>query len=152
MTAEKALVESSKDPLISEQAWYHGNDTQGYACLVDGRIVGVCYFWYGKTYLKRNFWPLAEGEAKLVQIVTIPEMRGHGVAAGLIASAANDMFDRGFHCLYARIWHSNAPSARAFQRAGWRHVATVIEVYPLRRQAPFRITRRGVQEAVKVKK
>jgi RimJ/RimL family protein N-acetyltransferase len=75
-----------------------------------------------------------------VQIVTIPEMRGFGVASHLLAYAARDMFRIGFHCVYARIWHSNTPSLRAFQRAGWGRVATVIEVNPLRRKTPLRIT------------
>jgi RimJ/RimL family protein N-acetyltransferase len=133
-------VESSKDDLIAEQAWYGGYDTYAYACMQGSRIVGLCYFWHGERYRTRNFWPLAEGEAKLVQIVTIPEIRGRGVATNLIAYASIEMAKRGFHCLYARIWHSNIASVRAFKRAGWKPWAIVVEVHLPFRKPPFRVT------------
>jgi RimJ/RimL family protein N-acetyltransferase len=58
----------------------------------------------------------------------------------LIAHAADDMFRKGLQRLYARIRHSNKASLKAFQRAGWARVATVIEIYPLRRRLPCRLT------------
>jgi RimJ/RimL family protein N-acetyltransferase len=140
---EKAAVETSEETLIREQAWYFGTDSQVFAYLEGARIISLCVFWYADRYRTRNFWPLAEREAKLVQIVTLPEKRGSGIATALIASAAAAMFTTGFVRLYARIWHSNAPSLRAFQRAGWTQVATVIEIYPLRRKRPFRLTLRA---------
>jgi RimJ/RimL family protein N-acetyltransferase len=136
---EKEQTESNNESLVREQSSYHGPETYSYACLKDEQIVGLCYFWHGDRYRKRNFWPLADGEAKLVQIVTIPRVRGHGIATDLIAHASLQMFGQGFKRLYARIWHSNLPSLRAFQRAGWQRVATVIEVNPLRRASPIRI-------------
>jgi RimJ/RimL family protein N-acetyltransferase len=136
---EKEQTDSSAERLVREQSSYHGPETYSYACLKEDQIVGLCYFWHGDRYRKRNFWPLADGEAKLVQIVTIPRLRGHGVASALIAYASLQMFGQGFKRLYARIWHSNLPSLRAFQRAGWQRVATVIEVNPLRRASPIRI-------------
>ncbi len=139
-TIEKMQVESSGDELIREQAWYHGAGTHAYACLLGSRIVGLCYFWHGERYRTRNYWPLADGEAKLVQLVTVPELRGRGIASKLIARASEDMAKQGFHRLYARVWHSNAPSSSAFVRAGWRRVATIIEVYPFRSRTRRRIT------------
>lgn len=129
----KAEVEANEDRLLRDQCWYHGEDAIGYACYDGVRIVGLCYFWHGSRYRRdRNFWPLAEGEAKLVQIVTVPDMRGAGVAGELISFAGHDLKQRGFRRLYARIWHSNAPSLKAFERAGWGRIATVVEVHPLR--------------------
>lgn len=144
---EKKPVESSSDELIRDQAWYHGADTHAYACLVGSRIVGLCYFWHGDRYRTRNYWPLADGEAKLVQLVTVPDMRGRGVASSLIEHASADMTEQGFHRLFARVWYSNKPSSSAFMRAGWSRVAMIIEVHPFCRGKRRRMvfwTRKGV--------
>jgi RimJ/RimL family protein N-acetyltransferase len=133
-------VKCSQDETIAEQAWYGGSGAHAFACLSESHIVGLCYFWFAERYRNRNYWPLAEGEAKLVQIFTIPEMRGRGLATELIGYASGELFRLGFRRLYARVWHSNTPSSRAFIRAGWKRVATIIEVNPLRRETPFRIT------------
>ena len=41
-----------------------------------------------------------------MQIIVLPEMRGQGVASNLIKFATQDMYQRGFKHLYARIWWS----------------------------------------------
>lgn len=125
--------------LLREQHPYLGEGTVGYGCFIDGQLAGACFYWHGKRYLQRNFWPLSKGEAKLVQIVTIPEMRGRGVARQLIAGSYQQMRKAGFTRVYARIWHSNTPSIRAFQRAGWQRIALVVEINPLRRERPLRL-------------
>lgn len=132
-------IESSPDPLIREQIGYAGSGSMAYACFDQERIVAVCFYWFGDRYLTRNFWPLADGEAKLVQIVALPELRGRGVATKLIAESCHAMVQQGFSRVYARIWHSNAPSLGAFKRAGWTCVALIIEVNPFRRSRPFRL-------------
>jgi hypothetical protein len=66
-------AKASTDADIVEQAWYFGDGSVAYACLEDSRIVALCFFWYGRRYRTRNFWPLKEGEAKLVpSSVTVP--------------------------------------------------------------------------------
>ena len=139
VAVDAARVESSADEIIREQTWYHGEGSRAYACLEGAKIVALCFFWHGERYHTRNFWPLKEQEAMLVQIVTLPEMRSRGIARALIAHAARDMLARGFHRLYARIWHSNMASLRAFEGAGWRLVASVIEIHPFGRKKPLRI-------------
>jgi RimJ/RimL family protein N-acetyltransferase len=139
-TVEKSQVESSSETSIREQTLYHGRDCHAYACFDGGRIVGLCYFWHGERYRERNFWPLATGEAKLVQLITIPQMRSRSVATHLVAYASGDMFRSGFKRLYARIWHSNKPSLQAFRHVGWVRIALVIEAQPLRYGTPFRMT------------
>jgi GNAT superfamily N-acetyltransferase len=134
-----STLTASHDALIREQADYAGQETRAYACFVDDRIVGVCFYWFGRRYLQRNFWPLADGEAKLVQILALPDMRGRGVATQLIEWSWRDMTQQGFHKTYARIWHSNTPSLRAFERAGWARVALVLEINPLKRSRPIRL-------------
>jgi RimJ/RimL family protein N-acetyltransferase len=139
----EASIASSQDPLIREQAFYAGSEAEAYACLMGSRVVGVCFYWYGSRYLKRNFWPLRDNEAKLVQIVSLPEFRGRGVARTLIEASFRAMAELGFHRAYARIWHSNVPSLRAFEHAGWSRIALVVEVNPLRRRQPLRICLRS---------
>lgn len=136
---DEPTIKHSPNALIQEQAWYAGPGTHAYACLDGDRIVGLCFYWYGERYLKRNFWPLADGEAKLVQIISLPEMRGRGVATALIKSSFQDMIEKGFSRMYARIWHSNSPSIRAFERAGWARIALVLEINPLRQRRPIRL-------------
>jgi len=136
---DESVIQCSPDPLIREQAGYAGPGSHAYACFDGDRIVSICFYWFGDRYLKRNFWPLADGEAKLVQIVSLPEIRGRGVATKLIKSSFQDMMEKGFSRIYARIWHSNTPSIRAFERAGWMRVALVLEINPLRRSQPIRM-------------
>lgn len=136
---ESSAIARSRDSLIQEQLDYGGPGSHAFACFADDRIVGICFYWFGDRYRTRNYWPLAEGEAKLVQIISIPEMRGRGVASQLIAASWQEMRLRGFRRSYARVWHSNVPSFRAFERAGWTRIALVIEINPLRRKRPVRV-------------
>ena len=136
---DASIIHHHADATIKEQADYTGLEAHAYACFDDDRIVGICFYWFGNRYLQRNFWPLAAGEAKLVQIISLPEMRGRGVATTLVALSCLDMMQQGFHQTYARIWHSNTPSLRAFERAGWRRVALVVEINPFRRSRPVRL-------------
>jgi GNAT superfamily N-acetyltransferase len=140
---EKKQIADSTDPAIAEHAWYHDRDTYAYACLEGARIVGLCFFWHGMGYSKRNFWPLRENEAKLVQLFVLPEMRGRGIARRLIEAATQDMNRQGFNYVYARIWRSNKPSLHVFERAGWQRVATVIEIALHGRNKSFRLELRN---------
>jgi len=137
---EKCEIENSNDQIIVDQAWYHGQGVHAYACREGARIVGLCFFWYGERYRSRSFWPLANHEAKLVQLITLADMRNQGIASALINYGTQDISMRGFTRVYARIWHSNRPSLRAFKRAGWTRVATVIELNPFNRKRSFKVT------------
>jgi len=135
---ENSIIDSANE-IIVQQAWYCGDCSHAYACMNDSHIVALCFFWYGKRYRTRNFWPLEEGEAKLVQLVVLPQMRGQGIASKLIEFATADMSRLGFRRAYARIWWSNTPSLHAFERAKWRRIATVIDIWLSYRAKPFRL-------------
>jgi GNAT superfamily N-acetyltransferase len=144
---EKKEIDNARDKVIADQAWYHGQNSHAYACIDDSRIVGICFFWYGERYRTRNFWPLADQEAKLVQLFVLPEIRGKGIAKNLIQFATRDMSRREFKCVYARIWRANMPSLRAFKSAGWDHVATVIKISLRGRSKPLRLElRRAISQ------
>ncbi len=127
--AESDLTQC-RSAVVAEQSWYLGAGCEAFALAVDDAIVAVCFYWYGERYKSRGFWPLREAEAKLVQIVVDPSARGRGLARALIESSARWMQRRGWMGLYARIWHSNRPSIRSFERAGWERIAFVAEVFP----------------------
>lgn len=127
---------------VQEQRWYGGTETNCFAYVHEGQIVGLCFYWHGERYKTRNFWPLKTTEAKLVQIIVTPEMRGRGIASKLIEFSANEMAHKGFDRLYARIWHSNDPSMKAFEQAGWQRIAFVLELNPFRSAKPIRLQKR----------
>jgi RimJ/RimL family protein N-acetyltransferase len=129
---------AASDALMQEQTGYLGKESLAFGCFVDGQLAGVCFYWFGERYKARGFWPLAQGEAKLVHIIVSPAMRGRGVAPVLIQASARAMVDAGFSSLYARIWHSNGPSLRAIEKAGWLRTAFVLEINPFRAKKPKR--------------
>lgn len=124
---EQNRLSESKCPVMREQEWYGGKGTRLYAYIEDGEVGALCCYWFGERYLARNFWPLHDREAKLVQVITSPTLRGKGIATALIAQSAADMFAQGFVTLYARVWFSNKASLRAFGKAGWCRIAQVID-------------------------
>jgi len=136
---DEATARASVDPLVQSQIEYVGAGAWAFACLDGPRVVGLCFYWAGERYKRRNFWPLAADEAKLVQIVVLPEMRGRGIAADLIAWSSQAMLAQGFAQLFARIWHSNKPSWHAFERAHWTRAALVVDIYPFKRPKALRI-------------
>lgn len=139
------LAECS-DEVLRQRACYGGDGAEGFGAFVDGKLVGVCWCWHGERYKPRDFWPLLDDEAKLVEIVVTPESRGHGVGSKLWLTAARRMAERGFRRLYARIWHSNSASIRSCTNAGWYRVARVIELNPFGRKKAWRIVRRRNRE------
>ncbi|WP_137938629.1 GNAT family N-acetyltransferase [Chitinivorax sp. B] len=135
---DETTIRQCTDPLMQAQAHYAGDGSLAYACLQNGHIVGLCFYWFGARYLRRNFWPLKENEVKLVQIVTAQAMREKKVAYTLLTATLPLVLQHGFDRAYARVWHSNKPSMRAFFNAGWTRHALVIEVRPFGRKQPLR--------------
>ena len=128
---------------LSELDWYLGPECNAFGCSDAGVLIAVAFFWHGERYRQRNFWPLREGEAKLVQLLTINAARGRGAATVLVREATRAMFEQGFCRVYARIWHSNQASVSAFERAGFRRCADVVEVFPLQSARSMRWVRRS---------
>ena len=135
----KQDLATSLDQKVSDQSWYGGTGSFVYAYKKDRRVVAFCVYWFGERYKKRNFWPLAEAEAKLVQVYTLPQERGEGLASKLIRLSGADMQKKGFKTLYARVWHSNYPSRRAFEKCGWKKIAVVFTIQPFTAIRPFRV-------------
>lgn len=134
------LIFSNPHRREDETTGYAGPDAIGFAYEQEGVRLSHCWVWYGERYKSRNFWPLAANEAKLIALETLPEARGRGIATRLLQYVVAELAARDFKCLYARIWHSNKPSIRAFEKAGWRYHALVLEFHLLGKRR--RIVRR----------
>ena len=134
-----SLLQASPYKEIAILESYGGDGAYGFGAWNNkGELVSACWFWDKVRYQSRNFWPLKEKEAKLVQINTSLAYQGQGIARNLLLFATDKMTQKGFERIYARIWHSNTPSLKAFEKAGWKYVAFVIEIFPLGRKKPFR--------------
>ena len=123
--ASLAEFASAANPIVAAIPSHaeHAEDV-GFAIEVSGCVVAGCVY----SCAPDPWWPIASASAKLVHIETDPEHRGKGLAPALIAYSAASMVQAGHRELYARIWHSNQPSLRAFQKAGWSRVAFVVDV------------------------
>lgn len=113
---------------------YSGKDAFGFAIIRDNTKLCTCWVWFGERYLKRNYWPLKRAQAKLIALQTEEFARGQGLAPLLLQYAASVLAAQGFTDLYARIWHSNHPSRRAFRKAGWHFHALVLEFDAFKRR------------------
>lgn len=136
------------DPRLAALRSYAGAGAHGFAAWVGDHLAGACWYWESEADRQGDTWPTGPGEAKLAQIVTAAEHRGRGIATRLIGYSAEAMRERGFKALFARVWHSNHASNHAFERAGWRYIAFVIQfapfgMGPLRRVVLPPILRRG---------
>ena len=134
----EAAAAASSDFFLKSQIQYFGQEATAFACIQNQQVVGLCFYWFGDLYKSRNFWPLAPNHAKLVQIVTREDMQGRGIAGHLISRSSLTMMSRGFQSLYARVWHSNKPSWRAFSRSGWERISLAVEINPFRSTRPLR--------------
>jgi len=130
------------EELIRKQAWYAGEDASGFGIYRGDFLVCIQLLWYGERYKGRDFWPLKNDEAKSVQLVTVPSERSKGLATKLKQFSANCMRERGFRRLYSRVWWNDWSSIRVNEKAGWRHIATVLQLYPLGRSRPWKLVKR----------
>lgn len=136
-------VETAFDDGLRSRAYYAGEDAECFGIFRDGTLVCAQFYWHGERYRNaRNFWPLAENEAKSVEFYTVPHLRGHGLGPAIKAYSAAALKKKGFRRIFSRVWHSHTASRRANEKAGWKHVATVMHVYPFSMGKRLRLVRR----------
>ena len=125
---------------LCDRFYYGGHDSYGYGLFLGGRLAAVCWFWGPQRFNDPRLWSLAQDEAILVDLVTDSNHRGRGLASVLIRCASAEMRRAGWRALYTWMWHSHHASYHAFERAGWRQIAWVLEIHPfgLRRTLRFR--------------
>jgi ribosomal protein S18 acetylase RimI-like enzyme len=133
------ILAHASDREIASLAAYARDGTHGFGAWLEGELAACCWYAEAGADSQRSTWPIEPGEAKLLQITTASRFRGKGLARALVAQSAALMRRRGFGPLYARVWHSNAPSLAAFRAAGWVRRALVVELTPLGIGAPRRL-------------
>jgi GNAT superfamily N-acetyltransferase len=119
------------DPELRERFWCDGDDAYGYGLFIDARLAAVCWFWGPHRFNEPLLWVLRTNEAIMVDLVTATRCRGQGLAPLLIRHASAEMRRMGWDLLYTWMWHSHSASYRAFEKAGWTHIAWVLEIRPL---------------------
>ena len=134
-------LSASADDAIRSYVTYGGRGALGFAVWDKGEVVCLQWYWFGARYRSRNFWPLKDDEAKSVALFTLPSHRGSGLATALKLYSAERMKKKGFHRLFSRIWHTHRASRRVSEKAGWRNIAIVAEVYPFGLRKKFRLVR-----------
>jgi len=113
-------IEKSPHSEINALAWKQDGDAWAFGAWVDGQLAGVCWFQARETYRRRGgLFDLSPQEAELAQISTAAAFRRQGVATALIRYGAARMGGKDFQRLYAKIWHGNIASVKAFESAGW---------------------------------
>lgn len=123
---------------LRDRFCYGGEDAYGYGLFLEGRLAAVCWFWGPRRFYDPLLWRLAKDEAILVDLVTASSYRGRGFAPLLIRHASADMGRAGWNALYTWMWHTHRASYHAFEKAGWRQIAWVLEIYPLSVRRAFR--------------
>jgi RimJ/RimL family protein N-acetyltransferase len=124
--ADLAQIKHAADPRLQTRTAEPGPYIRRYGAFLGGTLVGVCTFQFGEEY--RGYYTLAPHEAELTDIYTAAASRGKGVAVALIQYGADSMWRIGFRRLYAKVWHSNHPSTKAFLRAGWTKESFFVRV------------------------
>jgi GNAT superfamily N-acetyltransferase len=121
---------SIDDPELREHLWYGGSDASGYGLFLEGNLAATCWFWGPLRFKDSLLWVLGKDEAMLIDVLTASSHRGRGLAPLLIRHASAEMRRIGWNPLYAFIWHSHHASYHAFDKAGWHHIAWVLEIHP----------------------
>jgi len=137
LSVDPQIIERSADEVIRDTAWYGGPGGEGFALARDGRILSLQWIWHGERLQRADFWSFKQEDAVSMHLVTVPDARGHGLATDLKRLTAARMRERGFTCIYSRIWWTNEPSLRVSKKVGWARVGTTLSVMLPWRQMPL---------------
>lgn len=142
------LFAAHSSPELRELAPYAGDGAHGFgAFTAEGELGSGCWFWTGRRLARRGWGSLPPDATELVQINTASGFRGRGLAVSLIRHGGSRMRELGFRRVFARVWHSNEASVRAFTKAEWSYTSFFIALGPLHLIFPRRgLPRRTVFE------
>lgn len=135
-------VAGARADVIRDAARFGGPGSQAFAILRDGEIVALVWYWFGEHRRREAFWSLGDRETESAYVVTVPELRGQGLAQRVKEYSAIEMRERGFRTAYSKVWHSHRASIRANQKSGFRELALVVDLYPFGSRRRFRWVRR----------
>ena len=115
-------LRSHRDPAIRKTARYGEEGTYGFALTRSGAPLSLAFYADRDSYQNDTIWALAKQDAALLEILTVEDCRGEGLAPLLIQLSSHAMGRTGKDRLIAWIWWSHRSSQRAFDKAGWRRL------------------------------
>jgi RimJ/RimL family protein N-acetyltransferase len=122
---------------VRKSAGYAGEGMHGFYVRHQGELASVAFYAEHSVFENEVVVPLRPSEAGLVELITLPEHRGKGMAPLVISYASAAMFERGFSPLVSWLWWTNSASQRAFEKAGWRFIGMSVQLYPFGRTTPL---------------
>jgi ribosomal protein S18 acetylase RimI-like enzyme len=118
----KEQVATSPDARIRSHDWYHGEHARGWGLWEGDRLLCITWFWTpNDPRAQRDFPFMAADEAVMVDLLTAPECRGRNYAPAITRHAERALAEEGFRRVWTWVWHSNIPSQRVFEKAGWTY-------------------------------
>lgn len=126
--AHRAALCTSATSKVRKSQKYADAGLAGLVLVEDGRPLSVAHFAETSQYTRSGTWHLQEGEVALMDIATEEYARGRGLAPHLIRAATRHYLVQGCRRLIAFVWWSNAPSLRAFKKAGWKKIGFSVEL------------------------
>lgn len=129
----------AKDPRIQDHAWFVDGDAVAFGLWVDGELVAICVNWTAPRFQDPAVASLAQDEVALVDLLTAAAHRGKGYGGKLLAFAEDALKRHRFRRAVCTVWHSNEPSIRTFERAGWTYTAFLIEATVRLIDTPLRL-------------
>lgn len=120
----------SRDAQVRKVPDYAGIGASGFV-LASRELapLGMVHFADAAHYAHETVWPIKADQLALLDIVIMPEARGQGHAARLIATATPlALAASGQTGAICFIWWNHRASLRAFRRAGWRALGFSAEV------------------------
>ncbi|HNP26007.1 MAG TPA: GNAT family N-acetyltransferase [Nitrosomonas sp.] len=122
---------ASNDQRIRDHSAFFDDQTFAYGMYTNDELIGVCVFWKaGHPNLPGRFSQINENEAVMVDLLISEKYRGKGYALAITLFSEYDLAISGYKKLWTWIWHSNAPSIRVFEKAGWVYSHQLIELQP----------------------
>jgi ribosomal protein S18 acetylase RimI-like enzyme len=118
----------SPDQQIRNHAWYLDQNAHVYGVYILDKLVCVCSYWTAAhPNIPTRFSKLKENEAIMVDLLTAAACRGKGYALAITRFSQNDLAAKGYKRLWTWVWHSNTPSIRVFEKAGWKYTYLLLE-------------------------
>lgn len=129
----------AKDARMRDHAWFVDGEAIAFGLWVDGDLVATCVNWTTPRFQDPAVATLQQDEVALVDLLTAAQYRGRGYGGMLLAYTEDALKRYRFRRAVCTVWHSNEPSIRTFERAGWVYTAFLIEASVCLIRKPFRL-------------
>jgi RimJ/RimL family protein N-acetyltransferase len=121
------LLHSETDKMRNAVSQAKGGLT-GFVIADNAQPICVAHFATRAQYEYMSTWPITQSQIALMDIATEEDFRGRGLAVQMIEAMTMRYMEQGYDKIIAFIWWSNAPSVRAFSKAGWKKIGFSVEI------------------------